>query len=614
MQLDMHGDSSQFRAMNPHIDTKLPSIGELLKRLWRYIPGKRRRQLALLLLLSLVVSCAEVASIGALLPFLGLLVTPENVLATAWGSAAAQFLGTSDVHDLLLAMTLLFAAVSLVAGALRLLLLFVQTRLCYAIGADLGLEIYRKTLYQPYRIHVMRNSSEVIAGISLKAKALVGSMLVPAATLISSALIMVMITASLVWLDPAMAMAAFAGLGGIYLTIVFIFRRQLAQYSKHVSTSQNQIIKALQEGLGGIRDVLIDGTQETYCRVYRQADMPFRRASANIQIISGSPRYAVEALAMVFIAFLAYFSVLHSGGIESVIPVLGTLTLGAQRMLPVLQQAFLAWATMKGGQAAVSDAINLLEQPLPAVTMTDPAQPPLNFKQTIELKGVGFRYDSHKDNVIHQMDLVIERGSRVGIIGATGSGKSTLLDILMGLLTPTAGQMLVDDTPINCNNMRAWQQHIAHVPQSIFLTDASVAENIAFGIAPQAIDMKRVRAAAQQAQIAQNIEGWEKGYDTVIGERGVRLSGGQRQRIGIARALYKEADVLVLDEATSALDNETEGLVMSSLGSLGRPLTVIIVAHRLSTLSSCSQIIELAGGRIVRQGTYETLILGKDAT
>lgn len=594
--------------MNSSHYTDLPSIGILLKRLWQYIQPKRRWQLALLMLLSLIVSCAEVASIGAILPFLGVLVAPEHILSNPWGHKMTELLGTSDVGTLLLAMTVLFASAALFAGTIRMLHLFAQTRICYAIGADLGLEIYRKTLYQPYSVHVMRNSSEVIAGISSKAKALVGSMLVPVATIISSAIILGMITVSLIWLDPAMALSVFSGLGGIYLMIVFVFRRRLAQYSQHISTSQNQIIKALQEGLGGIRDVLIDGTQEIYCRIYRQADMPFRTASANIQIISGSPRYAVESLAMVFIAFLAYFSVIHTGKISSVIPVLGTLTLGAQRMLPVLQQAFLAWTSIKGGQAAVRDAIDLLDQPLPLASEHDAALP---FTHTINLKNVEFRYDSRKASVLCDVDLVLKKGSRIGIIGATGSGKSTLLDILMGLLSPTGGELFVDGVSISSHNMRSWQKHIAHVPQSIFLADVSVAENIAFGVPYHDIDMRRVRTVAQFAQIAEAIEEWENGYDTVIGERGVRLSGGQRQRIGIARALYKNADVLVLDEATSALDNETERLVMASLESLGKELTIIIVAHRLSTLSACSHIVELAGGRIRRQGAYEDIVLAK---
>jgi ATP-binding cassette subfamily B protein len=210
--------------------------------------------------------------------------------------------------------------------------------------------------------------------------------------------------------------------------------------------------------------------------------------------------------------------------------------------------------------------------------------------------------------VLRGVNLRIPRGSRVGFIGATGSGKSTLIDILMGLLPPREGQLLIDGTPVFPDQIRGWQAHLAHVPQAIFLADISIAENIAFGVPPEQIDRERVRAAARQAQIAEAIEGWSEGYDTLVGERGVRLSGGQRQRIGIARALYKRADVIVFDEATSALDNQTEAAVMQAIEGLHPDLTILIVAHRLTTLRSCDRIVELERGGIRRIGSYQEII------
>ena len=236
------------------------------------------------------------------------------------------------------------------------------------------------------------------------------------------------------------------------------------------------------------------------------------------------------------------------------------------------------------------------------------AATPMVFQTAITLKDLGFRYARHSPWVLRNVNLQIPKGSRVGFIGVTGSGKSTLLDIVMGLLCPTEGALQIDNTPVDLQNTRAWQAHISHVPQAIYLSDTSIAENIAFGVQAELIDLKLVKLAAQQAQIAETVEGWRNGYDTLVGERGVRLSGGQRQRIGIARALYKRANVIVFDEATSALDNETEAAVMQAVETLGRDITILIIAHRVTTLKNCDQIVELANGGIKAVGGYEQMM------
>ena len=345
-----------------------------------------------------------------------------------------------------------------------------------------------------------------------------------------------------------------------------------------------------------------------YCTVFRNADLPLRRAKANIEIISGSPRFVIEALGTGLIAALAYSLAGSSMGIMGAIPVLGALALGAQRLLPVLQQAYAASAGMRGGQASLFETIKLLDQPLPAYAHA-PLASPMPFRKSITLNNLAFKYTENSPLVIQPgFSLSIAKGSRTGLLGATGSGKSTLLDIVMGLLRPDSGSLVIDGVSVTEENHRAWQVQIAHVPQTIFLADTSIAENIAFGIPRELIDHARVRQASQQAQIAQTIESWDQEYDTMVGERGVRLSGGQRQRVGIARALYKKAEVIVLDEATSALDNDTESAVMEAMESLGDELTLIIVAHRLSTLRNCTQVVELENGRIKRRGSYEYVI------
>lgn len=289
------------------------------------------------------------------------------------------------------------------------------------------------------------------------------------------------------------------------------------------------------------------------------------------------------------------------------LPVLGMLALGAQRLLPSLQQLYYSWASITGYQASLADTIMLLDQPLPE-ELLQPITKPLKIKDTIRLDAVRFSYTGAGPWVLDGLNLVIAKGARVGFVGSTGSGKSTTLDLLMGLLIPTKGQLLVDRQPVNGNRLRAWQRSIAHVPQSIFLADTTLAENIAFGVPVESIDMERVKQAAYQAQIADFIEQNPEGYQAFVGERGVRLSGGQRQRIGIARALYKQASVLVLDEATSALDNATEQLVMEAIGELNSELTILLIAHRLTTVRHCDFIVELEHGKVVAQGTYEQLL------
>jgi ATP-binding cassette subfamily B protein len=426
-------------------------------------------------------------------------------------------------------------------------------------------------------------------------------------TLIGSSVVLIAILIALLSVDPVVALVAFGGFGLIYALIIHITRDRLLANSQLIARESTKVIKSLQEGLGGIRDVLIDGSQTAYCEIYRKADHPTRLAHGSIIFISSSPRYGIEALSMLLIAALAYTLAQQPDGIAKAIPVLGALALGAQRFLPALQQAFAAWASIQGGLVSLQDTLELLDQPLPAYA-DQPAPEPIPFHQEIRLNGISFRYGQQLPWVLERLDLSIAKGSRIGFIGTTGAGKSTLLDIVMGLLQPTIGRLEIDGEPITKHNQRAWQLHIAHVPQAIFLADSSIEENIAFGLPIEQIDHQRVRAVARQAQIADIIETWPKEYQTQIGERGIRLSGGQRQRIGIARALYKRADVIIFDEATNALDSETEQSVMQAIESLGGDLTILIIAHRLTTLKNCTQIVELGKGGALRIGNYDEIV------
>lgn len=589
----------------------LSYIARLLWRIFRHVSQKRRRQFILLLCLTFVGSFAEVISLGAIIPFIGILTQPEVVFNYPLIAESVHILGFSSAQELVLPLTIAFVVAALFAGGIRLLLLWVGIRFANSTGADISILVYRRTLYQTYAQHTARSSSDIISGITQKVVTTTG-VLMSVVSIITSVVLFLTILLTLFIIDPLVAGVAIICFGSSYGLIAWNTRARLTKNSICIARQQTEVIKALQEGLGAIRDVLLDGTQEVYSSVYSKSIRQLRQANAENIFINQAPRYVMEVMGMVLIAILAFTLSYKSGGVAAALPVLGALALGAQRLLPLLQQLFSGWSLITGSHAALLDVVELLEQPA-REELRNMAMEPLPFMKTIQFDKVYFKYNLDGPTVLDDFSLVIQKGSRVGLIGSTGSGKSTVLDLLMGLLAPTAGAILVDDTVIDGGVQQAWQRTIAHVPQSIFLADASIAENIAFGYTKSDIDMVRVKKAAAQSQCAEFIESNPEGYNAVVGERGIRLSGGQRQRIGIARALYKQATVLVLDEATSALDSATEQEVMGAIESLDRDLTVLMIAHRVTTLKHCDTILRLEQGRIVEQGSYDQLVQSERA-
>jgi ATP-binding cassette, subfamily B, bacterial PglK len=589
------------------VNSKISMKNSTLTTLWHHLSKRRQKQFWLLLILMIIASLSEIISVGAVLPFLGILTSPEQVYQHPLMQPVIQILELTEPSQLILPLTILFIVAALLAGSIRLTLLYVITRLSFATGADLSISIYRRTLYQEYAVHVSRNSSEVINSIINKTGTVINGIIRPVLMFISSTILLIGIMGALFAINISVALSAFIGFGLLYWLVIRYTKNQLKDNSQIIADQSTQMIKSLQEGLGGIRDLLIDGTQQFYCQLYRSADLPLRRASGNNSFINGSPRYVMEAIGMTLIAGLAYVMSQQESGIAATIPILGALALGAQRLLPALQQAYSAYSTIKGSNSSFADVLNLLDQPLPEYADQPPPKP-IPFEKEIKLTNLSFRYTEDSPWVLKDINFSLEKGARIGFIGVTGSGKSTLLDIIMGLLPPTSGELIIDQQPVNSQNRRAWQTHIAHVPQNIFLSDGSIEENIAFGVAKEKIDYQRLKKAAQQAQIAELIEQWKEGYQTFVGEQGVRLSGGQRQRIGIARALYKKANVLIFDEATSALDNETEQEVIKAIGDLGKEITVLIIAHRLTTLKGCDKILKLDQNHTVHVGSYQEMI------
>ena len=589
-----------------------PSLSSLLRQLWGCINRRRRRQFALVLGLMLFSSLAEVVSLASVVPFFAVLTNPETLWNQHPVQHWARHLGIWSARELLLPITFGFAMAAIGAGAVRLLTLWASGRLAAAIGSDLSCEVYRRTLYQPYAVQVRKNSSALISSISSDVNRVIGSVLNPLLLLLSSGFVVLGLVSTLLAVDWLIAIGSGVVIALVYAIAIAGSKRTLLKLGQKQVALNRRMIQSLQEGIGAIRDVLIDGIQPFYINTYRQADRPLRKIGAQVAFLYMYPRLVLEPSGMALIALVAYLLVVQ-GSVEEALPILGTFTLGAQRLLPMVQKIYEGWASSRNAKMSLVNVLALLAQPLPAHVLLKQPKPLILAKQ-IRLERVAFRYSSELPEVLQGVDLEISRGERIGLIGRTGSGKSTLVDLLMGLLEPTAGRILIDGAdlhdPAHPERLAAWRAAIAHVPQSIYLADSSITENIAFGIPQKDIDLARVRQAAEQAQIASFIESSLQGYKTFVGERGIRLSGGQRQRIGIARALYKQPQVLVLDEATAALDNATEKAVMEAVEGLSRELTVVMIAHRLSTLVHCDRVIELAAGLPMRCANPAELLPG----
>tara|TARA_B100001287_G_scaffold62031_1_gene50115 strand:+ start:15953 stop:17671 length:1719 start_codon:yes stop_codon:yes gene_type:complete len=556
---------------------------------------------------AVIVSFFEMLSLGAVIPFLGVLADPQSVFDSGYLAIPISYLGITESSQLVLPITFLFILLTLLSAGFRLVALWMLTRISQQAGADLSIKIYRNTLFQDYAVHVARNSSEVINGIIVKTTTVTKGVITPTLNLISTLIMMIGIITVLLLVNIYVTLTAFLSFGLLYLLVMYLTRKNLSANSARIANKSDLMVKTLQEGLEGIREVLLNNNQLFYVKLYREADLIMRQATWRNEMIYSSPRFIMEASGIAIVALFAYFATLQFGGLNEFLPILGVFVLGAQKLLPAIQKAYASYSRIKGAAYSLEDVVDLLDQPLP--TYADSLEHSVTpFNESIELKNISFRYSNQSSWVLKNLNFKIPKGSVVGIIGSTGCGKSTLLDLIMGLLQPTSGELTVDGMPISYENKKEWQANISCVPQDIYLSDGTIKENIAFGIPKEQINLSKVKIAAQKAQIEELIESWDDQFETMVGERGMRLSGGQRQRIGLARALYRESNVLILDEATSALDNATELAVMNSINSFNKNLTVIIIAHRLTTLKKCDMILELGNNFQTKIMNYSEII------
>jgi ATP-binding cassette subfamily B protein len=558
------------------------TIPEALRQLVGVMSAARRRQLTGVFLLMLLGAAVEVAAIGSVVPFLAALTGQANVLPRPFSALAASP-----------AVALVFLAAVLAASSIRLLLSRASQRFTAGLAHDLAMETQRRILAQPYGFHVQRHSSEMVASLE-KVHLLAFGFVQQALTTVVAMVVGLVILLTLMAIDPVASLVACASLGIVYGLISTLARRRFARFSEVFGSAYDERIKLVQESLGGIRDLIIDQSQSAYLESFRKVDERFTRSLADSAFLMGLPRYLIEPAAVAVVAGLAILLAGRDGGLNAAIPALGAIALGGLRLLPLMQQAFSGWANMASHRAVVGQVLELLRLPVREEVAGDP----LPFNQSLTLRAVTFAYPGRADPALADISLSIARGERIGLVGETGSGKSTLADLAMGLLVPDRGTVDVDGQPLGPDNVRGWQRNVAHVSQNIFLADASIARNIAFGRPDEPIDMERVRQAAARADIAGFVDGLPQGFETLVGERGARLSGGQRQRIALARALYKRAPLLVLDEATNELDESTEARILDNLFA-DKDLTILVIGHRPSALRHCDRIMRLSDGRIV---------------
>jgi ABC-type multidrug transport system fused ATPase/permease subunit len=583
------------------------SFKYLLLSLFQLLSPIRKRQMIIIMLVIFFSSLFEIVSLGAFLPFLEVLTNQkDSVFLMKLQPTLKSF--NLILNDELLLVTIIFVSSVTFSGGLRMLLLLLTSKFSYNISSDFSIDIYRKTLYQPFLVHIERNSSEVISGILTKAKGIGSGILFPLINALNSIILIIFVVSFIANLNFWIFLSTFLSFSIVYFLISFYSKKKIAVISDILSIEQTKVHKSLVEGLGGIRDVILDGSQEFYLDIFALSDTKLRNASASLSIYGSLPRYVIEMLAMAILAICAYFVVTLSDNLSSSIPILGAIGFGAQRLLPSIHSLYSSWVTINSQRLTLQDTLSLLNEGKILEIDLENNKKKIKFEKSIIVKSLTFSFKSELPPVLNGINFEILKGQKIGIIGETGSGKSTLIDILMGLLVASRGEILLDGVLLEKKNIRYWQNNISHVPQSIFLADTTIRDNICLGVSGEMVDMERVIKSAKSAQLFDYISSLPLKFDTVVGEKGVRLSGGQRQRIGIARALYKESSVIVFDEATSSLDLSTEEAVMNAIYSLDPNLTLIIVAHRLTTLKDCDKIIEIKNGKISRIFKYEELI------
>ena len=583
----------------------------IYRRLWDLLDAREQRRFLLVLALILAMGLVDMAGVASILPFLAVLANPEVVQEQPVLRAAYAWLGFDDTRPFLALLAAASFVFVVTAQAVKALATYAVTRFSTMRNYALSSRLLEGYLRQPYAWFLNRHSADLGKTVLSEVDQVVVRALMPAVQLLAQGAIVVFLLLLLLVVDPVVTLVAAGVVGGAYALVFAVARRYLTHIGEARLRANRARYELAQEAMGGIKDVKLLGLEPSYVRRFRAPAFRFSRAQADAAVIAQLPRFLLEAIA--FGGMLALILVLlltGDGTLGAVLPLLGVYAFAGVRLFPALQQLYQALATLRFDGPALDALYEDLDATrraprLPAVPRDAPALAP---RRRVALEGVTYTYPGAERPALDELDLAIDANTTVGIVGTTGAGKTTAVDVLLGLLEPDAGRLVVDDTPIDATNRRAWQRAVGYVPQHIFLTDDTVAANIALGVPAAEIDMAAVERAARVAELHRFVtDELPRGYATKVGERGVRLSGGQRQRIGIARALYHDPAVLVLDEATSALDNRTERAVMDAVHHLAHAKTIVMIAHRLSTVQDANAVVVLEGGRVAASGNVRDL-------
>ena len=585
---------------------------DVLRKLYALLTRSERRSLYLLFTAVLVMAGLQVVSVASIMPFLKVASDPSSIQENTYLSWAYTTFGFTDSRTFLVVLGIGAFLMLVLSNAFIILTRWAMERYAWGRNHSISRRLLRSYLYRPYEYFLTQNSSELGKNILEEVREVAGNMLKPTILGLAKGIVAIFIIGFLVYYDPLVALMVAGVLGVAYGIVYLVVQRHLDRCGERRVDSNTKRYQFVGEAFGGIKEVKVQGKEETFLDQYDDPSRQFARSQALYRVLRRAPRYVIEAVAFGGIILIAVYLIWIQENIQQVIPVLGLYAFAGYRLLPSLQAAFHGFASARFNVAALDKLHQDLGRRLEGVSAAQngrEAGSSFRLDETLALRDVTFTYPEAHEPAIKDLSLDIPGETMVGFVGRTGSGKTTAVDLILGLLRPQNGTITIDGTPLEEENVRQWQQHIGYVPQRIYLSDDTVARNIAFGIPEEKIDMGAVREAARRAHIFDFVEEeLPNQWGTMVGEEGVKLSGGQRQRIGIARALYRGPSVLVFDEATSALDQETEASVMEAIYDLEERHTILVIAHRLSTVKRADNIFMLEQGEKVGEGTYDELL------
>lgn len=587
----------------------------VLTKLYACLTPRERRDFWLLMVLVLLMAFVQTLGVGAVAPFMAVASNPNVVVEQPQLAWAYEVGGFESVQSFLMALGAGVIAILLLGNAFTVFTMYWLYRYVDMRGASLSHRLFRQYLYQPYSYFLNKNSSELSRNILSEVQQAVNGLMRPLVELIAKGVVAVVLVILLLVTDPLVALAVFGVMGGGYAVITVVFSPVLRRLGLKRRKWNLERFSASGEAFGAIKDIKIRGTEETFDERFENAAQHYSWTQAKHHILSSTPKYAMEGVFFSLGIGLVVALTALRGGFASAVPLLAVYAYAAQRLNPALERLYRGVAKLKFAGPAVEGLYEDLilggdrfrEQ---RAVRKEGASRQLLFEREIALKDVSFSYEGGNGTpVLTNINLGIPKNTTVGLVGPTGCGKSTLVDIILGLLPARSGELQVDGRTLSEAEISAWRQRFGYVPQEIYLSDRTIRENIAFGIPRNAVRNDQVEHAARVANVHEFIANeLSEGYNTRVGERGVRLSGGQRQRIGIARALYHNPDILVMDEATSALDSVTEAAVMDAMHTLMHTKTIILIAHRITTVQECDSICLMEAGRIVAKDGYEVLV------